>query len=186
MIIDMTKVKFKELSAAVKLLNDSNLLAAKIPTVGATKEATVKAFTEAVQNIQDDDDGNWLGPVEVANYYNSIVTPVTEPEKTEEKPSTKATEKAPAKEKTKPDAKKETEKKKENFTRVDSIYQVIAKSKGNINIKTIGAEANKIYAATGKKDNEVESKFVTGYVLNTIVAFGIGEIKDGMLTIKIK
>jgi hypothetical protein len=75
MLVDVKEIKFKELAAAVKVLNDSGLLVKTIATVGVTKEAIVKAFVEGVQSVPDDQDGNWTGPEEVADYYSKIVIP---------------------------------------------------------------------------------------------------------------
>jgi hypothetical protein len=93
MLISMEMIKFKQLSAAVKILNDSKLLPKPIMTVGQTKELIVKAFVDAVQSIPDDKDGNWTGPVEVATYYSEIVVPepvADEPKAKKEKGEKKA------------------------------------------------------------------------------------------------
>ena len=92
MLVDVKTIKFKELSAAVKMLNDSGLLKDPIKTVGVTKETIIKEFVAGVQSVPDDKEGNWTGPVEVANYYGSIVVPdpkVVEAEKKEKAPKEK-------------------------------------------------------------------------------------------------
>uniref|UniRef100_A0A6M3LV04 Uncharacterized protein n=1 Tax=viral metagenome TaxID=1070528 RepID=A0A6M3LV04_9ZZZZ len=94
MIVKMEEIKFKELAAAVKILNDSKLLEKPIATVGTTKEAIVNDFIKAVQLIPDDEDGNWTGPVEVANYYTSILV-VPPPEETKGKTKEEKAPKVP-------------------------------------------------------------------------------------------
>ena len=94
MLISMVEIKFKELAAAVKLVNDSGLLEKKIATVSSNKEKIVDDFVAAVISIHDDPEtGEWKGPVEVAEYYNKIVMPdsdVAEPVVEKSKPKAKA------------------------------------------------------------------------------------------------
>jgi len=72
-LIEMKKIKFKELAEEIKRLNDSGLLKKEIKTVGKTKEVLVDLFVEAVQSIPDDVDGDWTGPEETAEYYMSLL-----------------------------------------------------------------------------------------------------------------
>ena len=72
-LIEMKKIKFKELAEEIKRLNDSGLLKKEIKTVGKTKEVLVDLFVEAVQSIPDDADDNWTGPEETAEYYMSLL-----------------------------------------------------------------------------------------------------------------
>lgn len=112
MLVKMEEIKFKELAAAVKLLNDSGCLKddGKVVTVGQTKDKIVADFVKAVQSVSDDAEGNWKGPEAVADYYNKIVQPEPEPEP---KAKAKAAEKAKtsAKEPDKKPAAKESDKK---------------------------------------------------------------------------
>lgn len=71
--IDLKEIKFKELSAAVKALNESGCLEEKILTVGVSKEALVEKFLAAIEGIPDNDKGEWTGPEVAGNYYNKIV-----------------------------------------------------------------------------------------------------------------
>lgn len=86
-------VKFKELAAAVKLLNDSGLLEKPILTVGVSKEVIIEEFLKGVLSVPDDADGNWTGPKEVAEYYEKIVLP--DPKVVEEEKKMAKKEKAP-------------------------------------------------------------------------------------------
>jgi hypothetical protein len=99
MLVDIKEIKFKELAAAVAVLNESGLLKELIKTVGVTKEAIVKSFVAGVQSISDDKDGNWTGPQEAADYYGKIVIP--DKTKEEEKSSKKKGSKAPKEKKEK-------------------------------------------------------------------------------------
>ena len=81
MLVVMESIKFKELAAAVKLLNDSGLVEKPILTIGQTKEMIVKTFVAAVQAIPDDENGDWTGPAEVAEYYEKIVAKEPDPKK---------------------------------------------------------------------------------------------------------
>lgn len=71
--IDLKEIKFKELSAAVKALNESGCLEEKILTAGVSKEALVEKFLAAVEGIPDNDKGEWTGPEAAGDYYNRIV-----------------------------------------------------------------------------------------------------------------
>lgn len=71
--IDLKEIKFKELSAAVKALNESGCLEEKILTVGVSKEALVEKFLAAVEGIPDNNKDEWTGPKEAGEYYNKIV-----------------------------------------------------------------------------------------------------------------
>jgi len=67
---------------------------------------------------------------------------------------------------------------------VGSIHRAIQAAGGTIDRKILPIAANKIYAEAGGKSNEAESLFTTGYVCQTLVIFGLGQIKDGILTVK--
>ncbi len=71
-----------------------------------------------------------------------------------------------------------------SFTRVDSIHKALTDADGKISIKDLAIAANKLYAASGKKDNLQESKFALGYVINTLTVFNIAIVKDNILTLK--
>ena len=73
--IDLKEIKFKELSAAVVALNNSECFKGKekIATVGVSKIALVEAFLAAVENVPDNEKGEWTGPQVAGNYYNKIV-----------------------------------------------------------------------------------------------------------------
>lgn len=70
--IELAKINFKELAAAIKELNDSGKLKERINTVGTSKDKLVKAFIDGVQSIPDDKEGDWMGPEPVAAYYQKI------------------------------------------------------------------------------------------------------------------
>lgn len=81
-LIPIDQIKFKELAAAIKVLNESGLVEKKIPTVGVSRDELVKQFVNAVQAIPDDPDtGDWTGPAEVGNYYMSLLAPAATKEK---------------------------------------------------------------------------------------------------------
>ena len=73
--IDLKEIKFKELSAAVVALNNSECFKGKekIATVGVSKIALVEAFLAAVENVPDNEKGEWTGPQVAGDYYNKIV-----------------------------------------------------------------------------------------------------------------
>ena len=73
--IDLKEIKFKELSAAVVALNNSECFKGKekIATVGVSKIALVEAFLAAVENVPDNEKGEWTGPEAAGDYYNKIV-----------------------------------------------------------------------------------------------------------------
>lgn len=144
MIIEMSKIKFKELSEHVKLLNETGLLEKQVPLVGKTKEDIVKLFVAAVQSVPDDDDGNWTGPVKVADYYSKIVVPKASPtaEEAEEEAEPESeeepeeTEAKPKKEKKEKPVKKEKKEKEEKIpdgyrfgwkpgSKCDKIHQLV-------------------------------------------------------------
>lgn len=78
--IELAKINFKELAAAIKVLNDSGELKEKINTVGTAKDKLVAAFIDGVQSIPDDKNGDWTGPEAAAVYYQKIVIPEEEAE----------------------------------------------------------------------------------------------------------
>jgi hypothetical protein len=83
-LIEMGEIKFKELSANIKILNDSGFIDdKKINAVGKTKEELVDLFVKAVQGIPDDKNGDWPGPEAVALYYMSLLAPDDKKEKGE-------------------------------------------------------------------------------------------------------
>lgn len=116
--VNLDKVNFKELSEKINLLNESGLLAKKMGKIGKTKEQLVEEFVAAVNGIPDDKEtGEWTGPLEVAEYYNTITETVQEekpkPEKVEKPPKEK---KAPKEKKEKPKKEKKEEDGKEEKT----------------------------------------------------------------------
>lgn len=126
MLVSMELIKFKELAAAVKTLNDSGLVEKQIMTVGQTKESIVKSFVSAVQAIPDDAEGNWTGPVEVAEYYEKIV--VKEPQSTDKKDkTTKEKKEKPTKEK-----KEKVVKEKKEKEGIESRPKMLARKVGEI------------------------------------------------------
>ena len=74
-----------------------------------------------------------------------------------------------------------TKNKKISMTRVDSIYQVLIKNKGIMDVKELAIKANQLYTEAGKKDNVQESKFILTYVINTLSTFGIAIIENNTL-----
>jgi hypothetical protein len=86
---DLGEIKFKELAVEMKRLNDSGLIAEKINAVGKTKEELVDLFVKAVQAIPDDENGNWTGPAETAEYYMSILADGDKKKNTIAKPEKK-------------------------------------------------------------------------------------------------
>jgi len=147
MLVDVKEIKFKELAAAVKVLNDSGLLIKTIATVGVTKEVIVKAFVEGVQSIPDDQDGNWTGPEDVADYYSKIVLPdpETEPGKKKEK---------------EPKAQKEKKEKvpKEKGEKSKSSLEVMKELIAN---KASDAEITKVFTEKlTRKDPELSADFI--------------------------
>lgn len=147
MLVDANEIKFKELAAAVKALNDSGLLAKSILTVGVNKEAIIKAFVEGVQSIPDDKAGNWTGPEEVADYYSKIVVPDPGKEKDAKAPKEKK-EKAPKekKEKKPPGEKGQSS--------VDVMKELLAK-------KASDAEITKVFTEKfSKKDPAPSADFI--------------------------
>jgi len=78
--IELARINFKELAAAIKVLNDSGELKEKINTVGTAKDKLVAAFIDGVQSIPDDKNGDWTGPEAAAAYYQKIVVPEEEAE----------------------------------------------------------------------------------------------------------
>jgi hypothetical protein len=72
--IELEKIKFKELAAAIKAINDSGVIENKIMTIGKTKEDLVKTFIDTIQSIPDGEDGSWTGPEAAGEYYNKIVS----------------------------------------------------------------------------------------------------------------
>ena len=110
MDIDKSKIKFKELSEHVELLNETGLLEKPVPLVGVTKDAIVKLFIAAVQSVPDDKEGNWTGPVKVANYYTKIIVIPDSAKKPDE-------EKEPEEEAEKGEPTKEKEKSKKDKPR---------------------------------------------------------------------
>ncbi|MDD5053497.1 MAG: hypothetical protein PHO27_12250 [Sulfuricurvum sp.] len=102
-LVDMKEIRFKDLAVEVKRLNDSGILADKIPgLVGKSKEEVVDLFVKAVQSIPDDENGNWTGPKETGTYYMSLLVaeekkdvPVSK-ESTSKKPHAKEKKKSEA------------------------------------------------------------------------------------------
>jgi hypothetical protein len=76
-LIEMGEIKFKELAANIKVLNDSGMISEKINAIGKTKGELVDLFVDRVQGIPDDENGNWTGPEEVAAYYMTLLSPET-------------------------------------------------------------------------------------------------------------
>ncbi|MBU0778311.1 hypothetical protein KKH23_10090 [Patescibacteria group bacterium] len=151
MLIEIKQIKFKELAAAVKVLNDSGFLKEAIPTVGQSKEAIVRAFVRSVQAIPDDADGNWTGPAEVADYYEKIVIlppPAVVAEEKKEK-----NEKAKKEPKEKKELKEKIPKEK-SVSSIDLMKELLAK-------KTSDAEITKVFTEKfQKKDPKVTADFV--------------------------
>ncbi len=130
-------------------------------------------FLVACENIPKNLE--YLIPDSVSDIYNLIV---------EEDKITSSEQQPEVKTDKKEKIKTETNKKKTSFTRVDSIYQILMKHNKTIHIKDLAEESNQIYAAAGKKDNIQESKFVLGYVINTLTIFGIATVENNIITLK--
>ena len=184
MLEKLENIKFKELSAAVKILNASDCLEKPIVVVGNNKESIVNEFVNAVQNIPDKEGTDeWSGPDEVAIYYNKIVLDDEEEGSNEEEaegaknngePEPEAEPKAGAK--AEPKAKKASEPKKDS--RLTIAGRVIRDLKKKADIEEIAGIANDLYSGT---DNEKEAKWACKVAISVLEAYGAIVVKDGKI-----
>jgi len=148
-------VKFKELAAAVKLLNDSGLLEKPILTVGVSKEVIINEFLKGVLAVPDDKEGNWTGPKEVAEYYEKIVLP--DPKVVEEEK--KMADKKEKKEKA-PKVPKEKKEKKEKAPK-EKVKSSVEVMKDLLNEKATDAAILKVFTEKlTKKDPKATPDFI--------------------------
>lgn len=175
-IIKIEDIKFKELSAAIKAINDSGKLPDKIVAVGKSKEDLVNLFIGAVQAIPDAEDGTWTGPDAAAEYYQKITVP-------DEAPAAPAagTKKGGAAKTKTPSAPKEPKEKKKG--RLFISASILAKAKGETVTDLIKA-ADAEYAKEGGKANEKEAAWAMKTVLAAVEAFDLFAIADGKITRK--
>ena len=177
--IEIGKIQFKELAAAVKDLNACELLTPKIVTVGKSKQEIVDDFIKGVLSIPDDDQGNWKGPESVAVYYQKI-TVAEVVEKTPEKSKATKEPKAPkpAKE---PKAPKPA---KKNRLEVTGETILSSLNTSGVEVAAIVKAADEAYAKEGGKSNEKESKWATNVALSVLKGFGAIRLDDGKVCIK--
>jgi len=154
----------------VKVLNDSKLLTKQIATVGQTKDAIVNAFVAGVQSIPDDQDGNWTGPAEVADYYGRIVVP-DPPASAPPAAKAKATKPASAKPAPAPKpAKAPAEKKK---GRIDVAADVLADLQGKKSIPDLVKAVGEGYVAAGGNDNPIDTRTYLKMALTVAERLGV-------------
>jgi len=186
--IEIGKIQFKELAAAVKDLNACELLTPKIVTVGKSKQEIVDDFIKGVLSIPDDDQGNWKGPESVAVYYQKI-TVAEVVEKTPEKSKATKEPKAPkpAKEPKAPKPAKEPKAPKpakKNRLEVTGETILSSLNTSGVEVAAIVKAADEAYAKEGGKSNEKESKWATNVALSVLKGFGAIRLDDGKVCIK--
>jgi hypothetical protein len=171
--VDMGQIKFKELAVAIKVLNDSGLLAEKIPTVGKSKDKLVDAFILGVQGIPDDPKtGDWTGPVDAAKYYQEIV--ITDSPATDS--SAPVTTKHHDKQKSAPGVTKEKK------SRIDVATEVIAAIKDSVLVSDLVDKVGKGYLSSGGKDNPNDTKAYLKMALTVAEKLGYIQVVEGLVT----
>lgn len=177
--IAMENIKFKELAAQIKVLNDSKLLEKPIATVGASKEILVAAFMAAVLAIPDDAKGDWTGPNSVAEYYQKIT--IADVPATATKPGKPA--KAPKAEKAPKEPKEPKPAKERKKGRLFISAAVLANASGQT-VKELTDLADAEYVKEGGKANDKEASWAMKTVLASVEAFDILTVVDGTVTRK--
>ena len=169
-LVSMEQIKFKELSAAVKVLNESGCLKTAILTVGKTKEDIVNAFVKGVQETPDDENGNWTGPEATAAYYNTIMLP-DEPEKKPEAKEKKKKGEEPEKKKSEAPAKK-------NRLVVTGEVLTSLLEKGPIKQAVFIETANQAYAKESGSVNEKEATWAAKVAISVLSGFGAIKVSE--------
>lgn len=168
MKIKLEEIKYKEISAHCRALNESGLLETPILLVGRTKDQIAEDFVAAVQAVPDDaETGMWKGPDEVADYYNRI-TEDEAPEKAEKKKK-EPKEKAPAQPK--------------KHGRVEVTTEIIAGLEGPIAYQDLVKKAGDAYDGTGGKHNDAEALWATKVVLKVMIALGLVKVEGDVVAL---
>jgi hypothetical protein len=169
----------KELKAAILDLNENVGFDPAIISDG-TKAQLEKAIIKNVGNDLYDTDKAKLTEetweLLTDDLEIDVKTAPEEADEPEEKPK-KADKKAPAKKADKKADKKAPAKKAEpkapRYTRIDAMKDATDKHGIDGDRDKIFETANKLYAKNGGSDNLKEQKWVGGYVLRTLEAYGV-------------
>ena len=164
-LIEMKKIKFKELAEEIKRLNDSGFLKKEIKTVGKTKEVLVDLFVEAVQSIPDDVDGNWTGPEETAEYYMSLLE--TDAEKIENEWSIKE-ENIEEKESIKEEKPQYKEKRKRKGRW--ELTGFVIKNEREISFEDLVEKVDSLYDGRSNKSSTISA---VSTAISVLVGFGV-------------
>lgn len=180
--IEIEKIKFKELAAAIKVLNDSGKMDPKIPTVAKSKDELVQLFVDGVQAIPDDANGDWTGPAPAAVYYQkiTIAEEVSVPPKAE-----KAIKEPKAlkekKEKVVKEPKEKVPGKKSRLEVTGESLKGQLEDDDSIPVSDAVAAADKAYALETGKANEKEAKWAMNVTLSVLKGFGTITVADGII-----